>query len=366
MDKYPGQRVRLFSMELTELGLNSWIENHARKSCAAQQRIARVTVVDRGQYTVRSEHGDQPAKATRKFMKAITSSIDMACVGDWVCMDNHDSKEYTSIHAVLPRKSFLRRKSAGKGTKLQMIAANIDVIFIVQSCHYDFNVSRLERYLLMATEGHVEPVIILSKTDLVSPETLQQLIQEIRDEGISARIMPLSNVTCAGLDQVKESMECGKTYCLVGSSGVGKSTLINQLRGNDTLRTQTVSTSGEGRHTTVRRQLFVLDQGALLIDTPGMREVGVIAVNDGMADTFDDIQDLALQCKFSNCAHEKEGGCAVLQAIKEGKLHLERYHNYIKLKAESTSNENINSHKGKKSRQCGHDVHRIRKHTSKP
>ena len=353
------------SMELKALGMDSWFKNHARESCAAEQRLARVTVVDRGQYTVRSEHGDESAKATRKFMKAITSSIDMACVGDWVCMDNQDSKEYTSIHAVLPRKSFLRRKSAGKGTKLQMIAANIDVIFIVQSCHYDFNVSRLERYLVMATEGHVEPVIILSKTDLVSTDALQQLITEIRDEGITSRIIALSNVTGAGLNQVKESMEYGKTYCLVGSSGVGKSTLINQLRGDDTLRTQTVSASGEGRHTTVRRQLFVLEQGALLIDTPGMREVGILAVNDGMDDNFDDIHDLALQCRFTNCGHGNESGCAVLQAIEEGSLHLERYQNYVKLKTESEINENLNSHKGKKNRPSGHVLHHVRKRTSK-
>ncbi len=352
-------------MELKELGMDSWFKDHAQKSCATEQRIARVMVVDRGQYTVRSKHGDVPAKATRKFMKATTSSIDMACVGDWVCMDNQNSEEYASIHAVLPRKSFLRRKAAGKSTKLQMIAANIDMIFIVQSCHYDFNVSRLERYLLMANEGNVIPVIILTKTDLVSAEALQELISEIRDKGITARIIALSNVTGAGLDQVKESMERRKTYCLVGSSGVGKSTLINQLRGDDSLKTQTVSASGEGRHTTVRRQLFVLEQGALLIDTPGMREVGVLAVNDKMDDNFDDIHDLALQCRFTNCGHGNERECAVLQAINEGTLHLERYQNYIKLKTESEVNEKLHSHKGKKYRPSGHGIHHAKKHTNK-
>ena len=350
-------------MGLKALGMDSWFANHARESCSAEQRIARVTVVDRGQYTVRSEHGDIPAKATRKFMKATTSSIDMACVGDWVCMDNQESEEYTSIHAVLPRKSFLRRKSAGKSTKLQMIAANIDVIFIVQSCYYDFNVSRLERYLVMATEGNVDPVIILTKTDLVSTDALQQLITEIRDAGITARIIALSNVTGAGLSQVKESMERRKTYCLVGSSGVGKSTLINQLRGDDTLRTQTVSTSGEGRHTTVRRQLFILEQGALLIDTPGMREVGIVVVNDGMNDNFDDIHDLALQCRFTNCGHGSERDCAVLQAIEEGTLPQERYQNFVKLKTESEINEN--SHKGKTIRPVGHGSHHGRTRANK-
>ncbi|MGL1932243.1 MAG: ribosome small subunit-dependent GTPase A [Desulfotalea sp.] len=335
-------------MDLKELGMDSWFENHARESCSAKQQIARVTVVDRGQYTVRFEHGDIPAKATRKFMRATSSSVDRPCVGDWVCMDNQDSQEYASIHAVLPRKSFLRRKSAGKSSKLQMIAANIDVMFIVQSCHYDFNVSRLERYLVMASEGHVEPVIILTKTDLVTKDTLQQLITEIRDKGITAKVIALSNVTGAGLNQVKDSMECCKTYCLAGSSGVGKSTLINQLRGDDALRTQTVSNSGEGRHTTVRRQIFVLEHGALLIDTPGMREVGVLAVNDGVDDNFDDIHDLTLQCRFTNCGHGNERGCAVSHAIEEGTLHRERYQNYLKLKTKSEINDNLNIQKGKK------------------
>jgi len=327
--------VKSTSIELINLGMDHGFQDLARELCTPEQRMARVTAVDRGQCIIKNEHGEVPAKATGTFMNATESTIDMPCVGDWVCVQYHDADNAASIHTVLPRKSFLRRKSAGKGLNLQMIAANIDMVFIVQSCHYDFNVSRLERYLLMASEGHVEPLLVLTKTDLVSADALAQLLAKIRRVGITARIIALSNVTGVGVDQIKEIMGCGKTYCLVGSSGVGKSTLINQLTGHDTLKTGRVSTSGEGRHTTVRRQLIILEQGAMLIDTPGMREVGILVANEGIEDNFDDIQKLSPDCRFTNCGHTNEPGCAVLHAVEGGTLQREHYQNYLKLKTES-------------------------------
>ncbi|MGD9949302.1 MAG: ribosome small subunit-dependent GTPase A [Desulfobulbus sp.] len=335
-------------MELIKLGMTPWLNNQARALCKPEQRIARVTAVDRGQCIVRNEQGETPAKATGRFMDATQSAIDMPCVGDWVCVEYHDAEHSASIHTVLPRKSFLRRKAAGKSLSFQIIATNIDVVFIVQSCHYDFNVSRLERYLVMASEGHVEPMLVLTKTDLVTTEALEQLIAAIRAAGITARIITLSNVTGAGLNQIKDVMGSGKTYCLVGSSGVGKSTLINRLTGQNTVKTGTVSHSGEGRHTTVRRQLIILDQGAMLIDTPGMREVGVLVASEGVDDNFDDIQQLSPDCRFANCGHSNEPGCAVLQAVKDGTLQLEHYQNYLKLKTESAAHETASLEKRRK------------------
>ncbi len=325
-------------MELSDLGLDRWFTELAGEHCQADQRLARVTVVDRGWYTVRNEDGEAAARATGKFLHTTESTSDMPCVGDWVCVQYQDSGNDASIHKVLPRKSFLRRLSAGKDAQYQMIAANIDVAFIVQACNYDFNVPKLERYLVMAGEGQVEPVLVLTKTDLVSAEELAQVIAEIRDGGISAKIIALSNVTGDGVELVEEMMGRGKTYCLLGSSGAGKTSLINQITGDDTLKTGSVSGSGEGRHITVRRQLIVLEQGALMIDTPGMRGVGVFEASEAMDDSFDDIQELALNCRFNNCRHSKEPGCAVLQAIKDGTLPQERFGNYVKLRKESGFN----------------------------
>ncbi|MDD2466376.1 MAG: ribosome small subunit-dependent GTPase A [Desulfobulbus sp.] len=337
-------------MELIELGMNPWLHDHACALCKPEQRIARVMAVDRGQCIVRNEHGEVPAKATGRFMDATASAIDMPCVGDWVCVGYPETDQLASIHSILPRKSFLRRKAAGKSLSFQIIATNIDVVFIVQSCHYDFNVSRLERYLVMASEGQVEPVLVLTKTDLVTPEALAQLIAAIRAAGITARIITLSNVTGAGVDEIKDVMGFGKTYCLVGSSGVGKSTLINQLTGQNTVKTGTVSHSGEGRHTTVRRQLILLEQGAILIDTPGMREVGIVLSSEGMEENFDDIQQLSADCRFSDCGHSNEPGCAVLQAVKDGALQQEHYQNYLKLKTESAAHEMASLEKRRKSK----------------
>ncbi len=346
-------------MDLTELGLDRGLGERA--TCASGQRLARVTAVDRGRYVVRNEQGEAPAELTGKFLYIAASSVDMPCVGDWVCVRYHDAESHASIHDVVPRRSFLRRKSPGKNIDYQMIAANVDVAFIVQSCHFDFNVRRLERYLVMVKEGQIEPVLLLTKTDLVSAAELERMIGNIHAAGITARIITLSNVTGEGVAQMKELMLPGKTYCLLGSSGVGKTTLINQLLGHDTLETGVVSHTGEGRHTTTRRHLVVLDNGALLIDMPGMRELGILSAGEGLDDSFTDIATLASQCRFADCSHTNEPGCAIRKAIEDGLLDAGHYQSYLKLKAESEFNEMSYVDKRKKDKAFGKMVKSVLK-----
>jgi ribosome biogenesis GTPase len=280
--------------------------------------------------------------------------MDYPCVGDWALVQYHNSDTFAILHGLFPRKSFLRRKTPGKKIDYQAIAANIDVALIVQSCDFNFNLRRLERYLVMINEGQIEPILLLTKSDLVSPEDLEQRILEVRQSNLHCRVIALSNITGSGLDQVRQLLEAGKTYCLLGSSGVGKTTLLNHLVGRDLFETNTVrAKDGKGRHTTARRQLTVLDQGAMLIDTPGMRELGNIGVSTAIDETFTDIQELSKSCRFTDCTHTTETGCSLLMAIENGELSEERYRSYLKLLKESEYHQMSYVEKRKKDRKFG-------------
>ena len=352
-------------MELSELGLDRWFSDRAREQCGSDLAVARVTAVDRDRYLVRDERGEMPAELTGRLQFAAESSSDLPCVGDWVCVRRLDAGSHASIHAVLPRRSFLRRKVPGRDIDFQMIAANIDVAFVIQSCHFDFNVRRLERYLVMVREGQVEPVLLLTKTDLVGGGELERLIESIHAAGIDAELIALSNVTGAGLERVRALLVPGRTYCLLGSSGVGKTTLINRLAGDARLETRNVSQSGEGRHTTTRRQLIVLEDGALLIDLPGMRELGMLGVNDGLDDTFADIGELARKCRFTDCGHSREPGCAVRAAIERHDLSEGRLQDYLKLRKESAFHDLSYAEKRKRDRDFGRFVRSVVQHKAK-
>ncbi len=348
-------------MELSALGFDGWFEQRSAALLQPGHGLARVTAVDRDAFVVRNQDGETHAELAGRLRFTVRTAIEMPCVGDWVCLQGHSSGGPAIIHSVVPRRTLLRRKRPGNTVDFQTIAANIDVAFIVQACGYDFSLARLDRYLVMAREGAVEPRIVLTKTDLVSPRQLDQMIEGVRRTRVSAPILALSNATGAGLQEFLALLAPGKTYCLLGSSGVGKTTLINRLIGRDALDTKPVSVTGEGVHTTARRQLLLLDGGAMLIDTPGMRELGLLGTSDGLDDAFVEIRESSANCRFANCTHTGEPGCAVLLAVESGVLAQDRYASYLKLKKETEYHDLSYVEKRRKDRSFGRFIKSAKK-----
>lgn len=339
-------------MKINDLGFDQWFEDCSTEFRLEGGSFARISAVDRGSYLIRNESGEIPAELTGKLSYQIESAMDLPCVGDWVTACCYNDDMAAVIHRVFPRKTFLRRKSAGENVDYQMIAANIDTAFIVQSCHFDFNPNRLDRYLVMARDGHVEPVVVLTKTDLIPRDELDQKLSIIRSVS-KVGVIALSNITGFGFDAFQQAIRPGRTYCLLGSSGVGKTTLINRLMGREAFHIKAVSGTGEGTHTTSRRQLIVLDQGAMFIDTPGMRELGIVGAGDGINAGFEQFAALSSHCRYANCRHEHEPGCAVRAAIERGELREDRYSSFIKLKKESEFHEMSYLDKRKKDKAFG-------------
>jgi ribosome biogenesis GTPase len=334
------------------LGYDAFFETNRNKLQLDDFSVARVTVEYRGAYKVRNTNGEYLAKITGKQMFDASKREDYPAVGDWVLITETDSGKAV-INRILPRKTVIKRKYNNKN-ETQIIATNIDVAFVVESVNRDYNLNRFERYFAIANNGGVKPVIILNKVDLISKEELDSKLIQLRNRFRDTDIIFTSTITDEGLDDLKNYILSGKTYCFLGSSGVGKSSLINKLIGENIIKTEEISVGTErGKHVTTNREMYFLENGGIVIDNPGMKEVGMTDISEGIDSLFDEIIVLAEKCKYVDCTHIHEPGCEVLSALKSGKLDKAKYSNYINLRKEAEYYEMSELEKREKDRQFG-------------
>ncbi len=340
-----------------DLGYDEFFESKRKSLGLMEYPVARVISEHRELYKVKDINGEYLAKITGKQIFDATKREDYPAVGDWVVITMPD-KETASIRKVLPRKTTLNKKYDNK-QDAQLIATNIDVAFIIESVDRDYNLNRFERYLVLINEGQIKPVIILNKIDLVSKVELGLIIDQIKNRFKDIDILSTSVTTEQGLDELTNYIKKGKTYCFLGSSGVGKSSLINKLLGKSEIKTGEISRStGRGKHTTTSREMYFLENGGIVIDNPGTREVGITNADTGLENVFDEIVALSENCRYADCTHTHESGCAVLRAVDTKNLDKEKYLNYIRLKKETEHYEMTDLEKRGKDRKFGKFIKR--------
>jgi len=292
----------------------------------------RVAVQHRGAYVVWTETGEMSAELAGRLRQDGENGGDLPISGDWVVVRPYPEGSGGTIHAVLPRRTAFSRKEPFKNVREQVLAANVDTVFVVTGLDGDLNLRRLERYLATAWESGAEPVIVLSKSDLCTDVELA--VAEVETVAIGVPVHAVSGVTGEGLDVLRAYFSDNRTVALLGSSGVGKSTIVNSLLGEEVLATAEVRSDGRGRHTTTARELVLLPGGGLVLDTPGMRELQLWDAGEGLGTTFGDVEVLFEECRFRNCTHRREPGCAVKSALAAGRLDQDRWHSYQKLQRE--------------------------------
>ncbi|MGZ5243610.1 MAG: ribosome small subunit-dependent GTPase A [Bacteroidia bacterium] len=352
-------------MTLEDLGYNDKLEKLRIENNLKGFEIGRVISEHKERYIVKTEKGEFEAEITGNLRFSSNSREDFPAVGDWVAITIHDS-DFSIIHSILPRFSVIARQDVGKFGEIQIIATNIDYAFLVQAADRDFNINRLERYLAICNSSKASPIIVLTKIDLIDEQQTFDILEKIKARIHNVPIIAISNESQEGYDKIKAIIKKGKTYCMLGSSGVGKSTLLNNLSGRSVMRTDTISEStNKGKHVTSHRELIILENGGILIDNPGMREVGIADSASGLDITFEKIVRLAQNCKFKDCTHTNEVGCAVIEAVAEGEIDRASYENYLKLERERAHFESSVVERRKKDKEFGKMVKNYKKDIKK-
>ena len=347
-------------MTLYELGYHKGLELYRLEQNLDSFEVGRVVSEHKERYDIRTEKGEFDSELIGNLRFTAESRFDFPAVGDWVAISEYDQGK-AIIHAIYPRHSIIERQAVGKSGQKQIIAANIDFGLIVQAVNRDFSINRLERYLTICNASNVVPLIILSKIDLIEEKQLGSYLDQIGERIKDVKLIALSNQSLKGMDELTAIIERGKTYCLLGSSGVGKSTLLNNLTGKEQMKTDLISQSTDrGKHITSHRELFVLDTGGIVIDNPGMREVGIADSTAGLTITFDRIIKLSQACKFKDCSHINEKGCAILEAVETGEVDKTSYENFQRLQREKNHYESSLLEKRKKDKDFGKMVKNIK------
>jgi len=352
-------------MGIEDLGYNNNLEDYRIENNLKGFEIGRVIAEHKERYIVKTENSESEAEITGNLRFSAKSRADFPAVGDWVALTTYDS-EFSIIHKILPRFSIISRQAVGQFGEIQIIATNIDFALLVQAVDRDFNINRLERYLTICYSSKVSPIIVLTKTDLINEQVKVEIIESINQRIKNTPVFAISNQTQNGYEALKLMIEKGKTFCLLGSSGVGKSTLLNNLSNRKIMRTDAISQStSKGKHVTSHRELIVLENGGILIDNPGMREVGIVDTAYGLEITFDMIFNLSQNCKFKDCTHTSEIGCSVLKAVEKGEIDNGSYENYLKIEKEKTHFESSVVERRKKDKDFGKMVKNYKKDLSK-